>query len=147
MLKLTPTQFAAIFDALRDAGASGGSDKRQHTRMQVQAQVRLATIARATGKIARGYTALTRDISYSGIGVMQFTPAEHGDGFIIFLPQGKGKAEDVVIRCTTRFSRPLAEGVFGVGGEFEEVASPELVKQLQQNTDGALERIRQSVLN
>jgi hypothetical protein len=142
MLKLTPYQFGTIFEALRVAGTSRGSEKRQATRMDVQTKLSLASLA--DGKINRCYSALSRDISASGIGFFQYAPLTNGERFLICFPFGK---EELIIVCSSMFCRPLAEGLFGVGAQFEAIAEAAIIEQLKAARSGAVDRIRQSILS
>lgn len=142
MFQLSAHQFSEVVAALRAvASSSGGNEKRRFTRMEVAA--RIAVVRLTEGKITRLYTALTKDVSAGGIGLMQCAPMEMGEEFIVRLPCGKQQL-DVVTKAT--FSRSLAEGIFGTGGEFQRMASKELLAEVSRAADAELERIKQSVL-
>jgi hypothetical protein len=141
MLKLTPYQFGSIFESLRTAGAAGGSEKRQATRMDVQTKILLASLA--GGKVGRCYTGLARDISASGVGFFQFAPFANSDPFLVCFPFGK---EELVIQSQSMFCRPMADGMFGIGAQFDAIATPAMIEQLKAVRAGAVDRIRQSIL-
>lgn len=140
MLKLTQQQFGLVFDKLRQLGSTGGSEKRLFTRMQVQAKIRLASLN--GDRVLRIYTALTRDVSAGGLGCFQFAPGEIGERLLVCLPTINN---EIVLVSSVRFCRALAEGVFGLGLEYEEEAGKSLIAQLQESQNGALERIKQSM--
>ena len=142
MFKLAPQQFAMIFEALRQAGSNAGSEKRQSTRMDVQAKVEMATIV--NGKVSRTYTGLTRDVSAAGIGLFQHMPAEPGTRMLVCFPTSRG---EIVIECVSRFCRAVAEGMFGVGAQFEGLAAQELVDQMNDDRCDTLSRLRESILS
>ena len=141
MLKLSSQQFAFVYEGLRAAGKSGGSERREHTRMDVQARVKLATFT--NHRIGRSFTGLTRDISATGVGLFQFVPAENGVQFLISFPADK---EDLLLICTSRFCRAMAEGVFGIGAEFDAIAPPALLEQFNAAEASTENRIRNSIL-
>jgi hypothetical protein len=111
--------------------------------MDVQTTIKLATVD-ADGKVLRSYTALTRDISACGVGLFQYAPAETGSFFLIGLPYRKA---ELVLRSSVRFCRPLADGLFGVGAQFEALADKATIEQLQLARQGTLERIKSSILD
>jgi hypothetical protein len=119
MLKLSSQQYAGVVASLQSAAAAGGSDKRQFSRFEIQAPVRLAILA--NDKVARCLIALSRDVSQTGIGLLQAAKFAPKETFLISLPCGK---QQLVILCTTTFCRPLAEGIYCVGAQFESDASP-----------------------
>jgi hypothetical protein len=147
VLKLNTQQFAAVFEGLRNAGQSAGNEKRQSTRMEVQAKIRLALLVDVNGvdSVGRVFSGLTRDISACGLGLFQFLPLNPGIRFLVCLPDGKSEMGIVV---TSRFCRALAEGVYGVGAEFETIAGTNLMQQLRGDKvqDAAVDRIRNSIL-
>jgi hypothetical protein len=142
MLKLSSQQFATIFESLRSASASIGSEQRVTTRMEVQTAVKLATLEQ--GKIARCFSGLTRDVSTCGVGLFQYAPAESGSQFLIGFPYNKS---ELILSCSVRFCKPMAEGLFGIGAQFESLASKELVEALKLARQGAIDRIKSSILS
>jgi hypothetical protein len=141
MLTLNPHQFANVLESLRKAGSTGGSDKRRTTRMEVQARITLATLTSdGPGKC---FSALTRDVSMSGVGFFQHFPSELGSQFLACFPFGKGT---LVLMCTTKFCRVMAEGMFGVGAEFTSLADEKTIKQFNDAHTSAVDRIRNNIL-
>jgi hypothetical protein len=142
MLKLTPYQFGTIFESLRTSGTAGGSEKRQATRMDVQTRISLASLS--GGKVGRCYTGLTRDISASGMGFFQYAAFNNGDTFLVSFPFGK---DELVLQAQSMFCRPMADGMFGIGAQFDAMATPALVEQLKSaRATATVDRIRQSIL-
>jgi hypothetical protein len=142
MLKLSSQQFATIFDALRSASVTIGSEQRVSTRMDVQTAVKLATLD--GGKIVRCYSALTRDVSTCGVGLFQYAPAESGSQFLIGFPYNKS---ELILTSSVRFCKPMAEGLFGIGAQFEALANKEMVEALKLARQGAIDRIKSSILS
>ncbi|MGA2582711.1 MAG: PilZ domain-containing protein [Tepidisphaeraceae bacterium] len=113
MLKLSPQQYAGVVESLQSAAASGGSDKRQFSRMDVQAQIKVGIML--DNRVVRCFSALTRDVSATGIGLCQgskFVPQEH---FVASLPCAK---RPIAIICSATFCRPLADGIYWLGAQF-----------------------------
>jgi hypothetical protein len=141
MYKLSSQQFAAVFQSLRTLGASDGQEKRIATRMDVQARVNVALFHGLD--VSRCFTALTRDVSTQGVGLFMHVPVELEKRFLISLPCGKS---ELVLICVSRFCRAVAEGMFGIGAEFDGVADSTVVQQLTRQRGDTVNRIRDSVL-
>jgi PilZ domain len=124
MLKLNPQQFAGILAGLQAAAETGGSEKRGFPRFDVQTRLTLAPMA--DGMVGRCYTALSRDVSANGLGFFQHTGYQPKESFLALFPGGK---ENFLIKCTATFCRPLAEGLFCVGAQFEAIADKALIEQ------------------
>jgi hypothetical protein len=114
MFRLSSQQYAGVVASLRSSSASGGNDKRRFTRMDVQAPVPLGLIA--NNKITRCFTALSRDISMTGIGLCQGVRLSSDETFLLALPLPR---QQIVVICRATFCRPLAEGIYCVGAAFE----------------------------
>ena len=119
MLKLSSQQYAGVVGSLQSAAASGGSDKRRFTRMEIQAPVTVA--AMTDSQVTRCLIALSRDVSLSGIGLCQTAKFAPREKFLVSLPCDK---EQIVLVCLPMFCRPLAEGIYAIGAQFESVADP-----------------------
>ena len=119
MLKLSSQQYAGVVASLQRAASSGGSDKRRFARMEVQAPVKLGLLTE--NKITRCYVALSRDISPTGIGLCQAVNFGPKESFLILLPSAK---QQMVVVCVPTFCRPLADGIYWVGAQFESEADP-----------------------
>jgi hypothetical protein len=142
VLKLNPHQFATVFESLRKAGTTGGSEKRQATRMEVQARITLAPLN--GDELGQCFSALTRDVSNCGVGVFQHIPSESGSRFLACFPCGKST---LILVCTTRFCCAMAERMFGVGAEFTSVADETTIQRFNRSYTGAVDRIRSSILS
>jgi hypothetical protein len=116
MFKIPPQQYAGIVAAMRKAAEAGGSDKRQFTRMEVQSPVRLGIMS--NNKMT-AFTALSKDVSMGGIGLCQSLRMAANESFLIALPTGK---EELIVVCRATFCRPLADGLYCVGAQFESEA-------------------------
>jgi hypothetical protein len=124
--KLTPQQYGAILSQLQAAAAAGGSEQRKALRMNVQAPVRLASMA--DKKVASAFIAITRDISWTGIGLCQHTQFKQSDEFLVGFPCGK---HPIIVNCSVMFCRAMADGIYSVGAQFESVATGDLITQYQ----------------
>jgi hypothetical protein len=132
MFKLSTQQYAAVLESLQNAASSKGSDKRKFTRMDVQAPIRLAEMADL--KVKRCYIALSRDISMAGIGLCQAVQVKPKDLFLASLPSLK---QDVLLVCMVTFCRPLADGIYWVGAQFESEADAGKVDQFVSASSAA----------
>jgi hypothetical protein len=145
MLRLSSPEFGRLveaFQTLDQAASSDSSDKRQATRMAIQTQFKVAP---AQGNMISGtYSVLSRDLSICGIGFFQSTSALIGERFLASLPYGK---ESLVIHCRVMFCRTLAQGLFGVGAQFEERADAATIALLENAIDPAERRIQDAILD
>jgi PilZ domain len=111
-MQLPPQHLAEIVEALRrqERGKSG-SEKRRFTRLAVVAAVKI--LDHSSG---REFTALTRDISTGGLGLMQTVKLEKGGHFTVLLPRPRGEA--LTVRCCVTHAYEAADGVWGIGAQF-----------------------------
>ena len=111
-MKLTPSQFAYIFSALQAAEREqSAGERRRHSRIEIEDTVCVTDVA--TG---RTYKAITRDICFTGISVLQSARAAVRDQLIVELRHRKSKPYRV--RCVVANVREMAEGVFCIGCAF-----------------------------
>lgn len=142
-MQLPLQTFAEILEALRGPKvASSGSEKRQATRFEIQTRIMAAPMN--GGRVGRVYCALTRDISNRGIGLLQSIPMKRGDEFIIRLPRN-GSRPPFVFICGVMFAGALADGLTGIGAQFNAVATEEQAGALEP-AQQELKRIQNSVL-
>ena len=122
-MKLSRSDFVEVCQALAQqkaendarAVAAGADEKRGGTRMTVEDRVIVATL-HLDGTPAESFTALTRDISFAGIGLLQRKKLAQNTQIIVQLPR-KDK-EPLTILCKAVHVRELADGVYVVGAEF-----------------------------
>jgi hypothetical protein len=118
-MKLTRSEFVEVCDALARQRAAnegrGEEDKRGGARMTVENQVFVATV-NPDGAPGESFTALTRDISFAGVGLVQHKQVARNSLLIVRLPR-KGK-KPLVMLCKAIHVRELADGVFTIGAEF-----------------------------
>src|SRR3954447_2675897 len=89
-MQLTNQDFAEVVEALRGSGQSEGSERRQSTRVSIQTAVFAAPLV--GGRPGNVRTMLTRDVSLTGIGLVQSVPVSETDTFIVKLPKSSKKA-------------------------------------------------------
>ena len=120
-MQLTSQQFSNILTSLRPAGPPGrGSEQRRHSRIRVRSKVAVASIA--DDKTVRSYSALTSDISLSGIALMQSAAAASGSRMLVLLP--RSDAHSISLMCVVSRCTLLADGLYSVGVQFvQEVSS------------------------
>jgi hypothetical protein len=115
-MELTPAQFSELRESLTSlASQSQAPEKRRFMRLPVSGQITLTQLP--SGK---AHTAMTRDLSQSGMGVIQSIAARAGDRYVATLPRTDDNSLQVV--CTVMDARPLAEGLYSVHLQFERTA-------------------------
>jgi hypothetical protein len=111
-MQLAAQHLAEIVETVKKLeAASNGSDKRRTARFCVIARVEVMHTASK-----RVYTALTRDLSLEGLGLLQSWEMAKGDSFSVSLPRGKGQF--VVAQCMVQHAKQLCEGIWGIGALF-----------------------------
>ncbi|MGB7157213.1 MAG: PilZ domain-containing protein [Tepidisphaeraceae bacterium] len=145
-MKLTAQHLAQVVNSLHAAPSdSKGAEKRRAARMEVQGNVVVAPVT-PDGSLGQSFTALTRDLSFVGIGLLLATRLALGQQIVVRLP--RGAAEDAMyLRCTVQHVRPLADGLFVIGAEFTDVAEVKEEQLLGQAGGRELQRIRELILN
>ena len=143
-LKLTSQYLAEVVNALQSSPAGGkGSEKRRAARMEVQGNVVIAPLGK-DGSVGKSFTAITRDISFVGIGLLQSRSLEQGQQIVVRLPRGAKPA--LFMLCYVMHVRPLADGLFVIGAEFIKAAGIKEEQLLGQAGDSELQRVRQLIL-
>ena len=143
-LKLSVQEYAQIIEALRGGSSPvSAAEQRQAARMTVHATLQVALL-RNGECLQRQFTALTRDISLTGLGLFQSIATNRGDEFVIALPH-RGRMPLFVV-CRVMHFRPLAEGVYGVGAEYARLASEQVSTQLSNSMQNQTDRIRDCIL-
>jgi len=141
-MQLSAQQLSGVLLALRAAAEPYGQEGRRFTRLDVQTAVSVATLA--DNRVVRPFSALTRDISAQGIGLLQCMSLEYRQQVLLCLPCHK---EMLYLLARIAFCRPLAEELFGVGAIFEAPAPHDLIEQFAQAQKEQLKRIRASILS
>ena len=154
-MQLVAQDYAEIVAALKAAGLSKGSEQRRAARMELQAQVK--AFPHREGAVGQLYTALTRDLSFKGVGLFQSKPIGQGQQFVVILPRG-GEREPLAVLCVVMYCRAMAEGLYNVGASFVkpfEFGSPppnalagvRHATTTAAQSEAELKRIRQSILD
>jgi hypothetical protein len=133
-LLLSLQQYSVLLNGLRQAALTGGSERREHNRVEVQAPVRVALLTADEDGVMRLYTALSRDLSVGGVGLTQFFAVEKSQRLLVRLPFG---GNDLAVICRPAFCRPVAEGLFAVGCAFERSVSPAQAAKIEASGPGA----------
>jgi len=141
-MQLTSRKFAAVVGNLKQAAESSGSDKRQFTRIEVQARISMAILR--NGELTSIFTGLTRDVSMAGLGIFQAIDLQAGTELVINLPGEDGSP--LLMRCVVKHCRMIANGIFSVGATFVAEANDELAAQWLRSDSDATERIRSRIL-
>jgi hypothetical protein len=116
-MQLAAQHLAEVVEAIRKQEAAGnGNDKRRFARITVVTKVEV--LNPGNGGL---YTALTRDISIEGIGLIQSVPMTRGQQITVSLPRS-AKHGPLAAQCTVMHVRELADGVWGIGALFVAVS-------------------------
>ena len=110
--------------------------------MTVSAKVNLHLLD--NNRVVKTFSALTRDISLTGVGLLQGIALSSKQSVILALPR---PTTPLFVICIVMHCRPLADGVLSVGLEFAEIASKETCELLKNNDSQQHARIRESVLS
>jgi len=141
-MNLTAQSFAEIVACMKTGFSGAGMEKRRASRIDVQTKVHISVFA--DGKIVRSLSALSRDLSFTGVGLMTAIPLERGDTFIIQLPrQGK---PPLYLVTKVMFSRAIADSLFTIGGEFERELPNSEAEALFKVDQDQQKRIREAML-
>src|SRR5688572_3122362 len=110
-MKLSQQEFTHIFAALEERSESL-SERRKHARMTVTGRARVVDVS-----TRREYGAITRDISFRGLSLIQtqeLMPAV-GVNLVVSLPHRKNRPYRV--QCRVLNARPIVDGLCCVGCE------------------------------
>ncbi len=125
-MQLTIQQFSQVVEALKlPSYAAKATEKRRFNRIAVQAKIQAYELRGED--LGRCFSAMTRDISYGGMGLIQGHGLSRQDRLIVVLPSG---GEPLRIASNVTFSEEKAEGLFGVGIEFSDLIAPEAFERM-----------------
>lgn len=142
-IQLSASDLSQVLDSLKGSGSTlAGLEQRRVARMEVQAKVVVAPLV--DGRLTGSFTALTRDISFRGIGLLQDLGLNPKQQFVVRLPRGNKDA--LLVLCTVSRCIPLADGIFAIGAEFSSVLARDSAEAMLKSGEAAVDRIRQTVL-
>jgi hypothetical protein len=142
-MKLPLREFADIIAALKGvAEKAGANEKRGAARMTICAK--LDAYLLRNDELVRTFSVLTRDISITGIGLLQGVAVSSDQRIVLQLP--RGLQEPLCMVCRVMHCRPLADGIAAVGMEYIEKATQQIAKSILSNDLQERQRISQSVL-
>src|SRR5689334_20888848 len=117
-MKLPLRDFADVVAALKGALKTGEHESRQAARMNVSAKIDVHIVE--NGKPTRCYSALTRDISLTGMGLLQSVALPQDQELILCLPRPSGKP--LFVQAINKHCHSLADGLLAAGLEFTRIA-------------------------
>jgi len=141
-MELTPKQLSLIITSLRTLGESGAQEKRRFTRVSVQAAIAAAELG--GDALVRRWTALTRDVSAGGIGVLQSTWLQGNVMLLLALPFGD---EMFHVIGQVVFCRPLADRVYTIGARFIRTAEQGVTDEFNHWGEAQERRIQRAILS
>jgi hypothetical protein len=122
-MQLSAQDYAEVLATLQAFDADR-SDKRRFARMQVRGRIVVTPVT--GGQVGTSYTALTRDMSFQGAGIMQTLPMQLGQTLLLYLPRRNRSVLCILSKAV--HVRPLADGLIAVGCEFIAPAEPAVSK-------------------
>ena len=143
-MKFSVTDYADVHNGLaREAFADATMDeKRLGPRITVECEV-LVTIVRASGELGASFTAIARDLSINGIGLLQRGRPPRNARMIVQLPRPNGTP--IRVLCDIAFVRELAVDVFAVGATFLRDAALATTPPIGDAPE--IERLRRAVID
>jgi hypothetical protein len=118
-MKLTNSDFGHILATLQEAERAGAAvNRRRHSRLDLVGRV---TVCDAEG---RTYTALSDNICFSGVQLLQAGPPPIGARQLI-LTLERDTRPSLDIRCTIRHAVEVANGLYKLGCEFDSMVKKE----------------------
>ena len=111
-MHLAPKEFNDVYAALKASEkARAAEERRRHTRIEIDGSICVRDLTSN-----QKYGARTRDISFSGISIIQSKASPAGSRIVVSLPQRKGGLYDV--HCAVLHVRDMADQLYCVGCEF-----------------------------
>lgn len=131
---LTSQQFAEIIHFLRNRVIpTRGEEKRRATRIDLKSQVVVVPVDH--GVSGERMTAMTRDISMEGIGLLSGVAMPSGQQLVAFLPIGGGETQFVL--CEVTHCGMIVDGIFTLGCRFVQVLSKQAGQPLPRQAHSA----------
>jgi hypothetical protein len=115
-MRLALQNLSEIMKSCRQREDKAGMEQRHSLRKNVQGRVQVVPVE---GESRVPFTALLQDLSLTGMGLLQSRPMEVGKRFVALLPRD-GK-DPLSIVCVSRFCAQIADGLYRIGAEFQQV--------------------------
>jgi hypothetical protein len=131
---LTSQQFAEIIHFLRNRVVpTRGAEKRRATRIELKSQIVVVPVDH--GVSGERMTAMTRDISMEGMGLLSGVAMPSGQQLVAFLPIGDGETQFVL--CEVTHCGMIVDGIFTLGCRFVQVLSKQAGHLLPRQSPSA----------
>ncbi|HVT87907.1 MAG TPA: PilZ domain-containing protein [Tepidisphaeraceae bacterium] len=141
-MKLPLREFSEIVSMLRGHTQYGaGSEGRRASRLVISA--RIDTHQVENGVISRSFSVLTRDISISGIALLQTVALAVGNELVVALPRQK---MSLFVASKVMHCRELASGLLVVGLEFSHAIDEAVMDAMLKSTMDEVARLRRSII-
>jgi c-di-GMP-binding flagellar brake protein YcgR len=142
-MKLPLRDFADVIAALKGPeNRSSGSEKRNAARMNVTAKVSVHLLV--DEKVGRSFSALTRDISLTGCGLIQAVALSSEQRVILELPR---EHTPLFVISLAMHCRPLADGLLAVGFEYVQLLDAHTSDKMIKGQNDQYAHIRDSILS
>jgi hypothetical protein len=139
-MKLPLQEFADVLDGLQAIMSQSDSENRRASRMSVTARVQIHV--NEAGRW-QGYAALTKDVSISGMGLLQSRIISEGQEVVVQLPR---KKDPLYMGALVTHCQTLADGILAVGLQFSRRLSEQEVGEIIQQAKDELARLQHAVL-
>jgi hypothetical protein len=139
-MKLPLQEFADVLEGLQDIMSQSDSENRRASRMSVTARVQIHV--NEAGRW-HGYAALTKDVSISGMGLLQSRIINEGQEVVVQLPR---KKDPLYMGALVTHCQTLADGILAVGLQFCRRLSEQEVGDIIQQAKDELARLQHAVL-
>jgi hypothetical protein len=140
-MKLPLQEFADVLEELQAVMSQSDSEHRSASRMSVTARVQIHV--QEAGHW-HGYLALTKDVSISGMGLLQSRVINEGREVVVQLPR---KREPLYMGALVTHCQTLADGILAVGLQFTRRLSEQEVGEIIQQAKEELARLQHAVLD
>jgi hypothetical protein len=141
-MKLPLREFADVLEGLQGpASHPSGSEQRSAARIGVTTRVELYV---NNGGRWQTYVALTRDISISGLGLLQSLALDEGREVVIRLPR---KRQPLYVAARVTHCRTLADGILAVGLEYSRRLTDAEITEMANQASAELSRLQHAILD
>jgi hypothetical protein len=143
-MRLPLRDYADIVTILKVPGRDlPATEQRGAARIAVEARVQMY-LPNRDGSAYHPYTALTRDISLSGMGLLQSIALPEGSQVTASLPR---PSTPLLVCCKVIQCRPLVDGLLIIGLSFEQILTEEQQTQLSRTDADERARVQRSILD
>ena len=142
-MQLPLRQFADIVETMKRSGTeNAGTEQRRAARMPLSAKVQVHPV-RDQYLDGDSFSAILRDISLTGVGLLQSKQMNVRDSVILALPSSTGLVypQALVTHC-----QGLADGIYFLGLKFTQILDDATFAQLIKESGSETARLKRAIL-